>query len=184
MHSTQVMVIGVLALGCAFALAACGGSSGYNPAAATNPSTNSPLLLSQCMHSHGIKNFPDPTNGPGGAGLSLATSPGSGTVIAEGITFSGPAFEAAAKACAKLLPGGGAPPPPPTAEQKHQALEFAQCMRTHGVPSFPDPTFPTGNGVPGNAGSPPADIDPSSPAFKQAVSKCGGGGHGFFRVSG
>ncbi len=182
MHGTQAMIIGVVALGCAFALAACGGSSGYNPAAATNPSTNSPLLLSQCMHSHGIKNFPDPTTGPGGGlGLSLATTPGSGTLTAAGITFSGPAFEAAAKACAKLLPGGGGPPPPLTAQQKHQAIEFAQCMRAHGVPSFPDPIFPTGSGGARKASSPgPTGVNPSSPAFQQAVSKCGGGsGHGF-----
>ena len=93
----ELMVMGVAAVGCALVLEACGGSAGYNPAAATNPSTNSPLRLSQCMHSHGIKNFPDPTAAPGGGtGLSLATSPGSETVIADGITFSGPAFDAAA----------------------------------------------------------------------------------------
>jgi hypothetical protein len=66
MHSTQVVVIGILALGCALTLAACGSSGGYNPAAATNPSKNSPLALSQCMHAHGIKNFPDPTTAAGG----------------------------------------------------------------------------------------------------------------------
>jgi hypothetical protein len=47
------------------------------------------------------------------------------------------------------------------------ALAFAGCMRANGVPHFPDPTagggflFPTGTGV-----------DPSSPAFKEAQSKC------------
>ncbi len=62
MHISQLMVIGVSAVGCALALAACGSSAGYNPAAATNPnSSTGPLALSQCMHSHGIKNFPDPT---------------------------------------------------------------------------------------------------------------------------
>ena len=175
MHITQLMVIGVAAVGCALALGACGSSAGYNPAAATNPNTNSPLALSQCMHSHGIKSFPDPTNGSGGPGLSLATSPGSGIVIADGVTFSGPAFDAAAKACAKLLPGGGGPPPPPTAQQKQQALEFAECMRTHGVPNFPDPTFSAGGAK--VASHPLAGVDPGSPAFKQAVPRCNGG-HG------
>ena len=143
----ELMVMGVAAVGCTLVLEACGGSAGYNPAAATSPSTNSPLRLSQCMHSHGIKSFPDPTAAPGGGtGLSLATSPGSETVIADGIMFSGPAFDAAAKACAKLLPGGGAA---------------------------------------GNAGSQrPAGVDPSSPAFKQAVSACGGGRNGGFQVPG
>ena len=175
MHITQLMVIGVAAVGCALALVACGASAGYNPAAATHPNNNGPLALSQCMHSHGIKSFPDPTSGTGGPGLSLATSPGSGTVIADGITFSGAAFDAAAKACAKLLPGGGGPPPPPTAQQKQQALEFAECLRTHGVPNFPDPTFSAGAGQ--VASRPLAGVDPASPAFKQAVSRCNGG-HG------
>ena len=139
MHITQLMVIGVAAVGCALALAACGGSAGYNPAAATNPNNNSPLALSQCMHSHGIKNFPDPTNSSGGPGLSLATSPGSGTVIADGITFSGPAFETAAKACAKLLPGGGGPPPPPTAQEKEQALGVRRVHANPRRPELPRP---------------------------------------------
>jgi hypothetical protein len=175
MHSTQLLVMGIAAVGCTIALVACGGSANYSAAGTTNPSANSALELSQCMHSHGIKNFPDPTNSAGGGpGLSLSTTPGTGTVNADGITFSGPAFEAAAKACAKLLPGGGGPAPAPTAQQKRRALEFAQCMRKHGVPDFPDPTFPTGSGAAGKASSLPADVNPSSPAFKQAVSSCGG----------
>lgn len=186
MHSTQLAISGIVALGCGLAAAACGGSAGYNPAAATNPSKNSPLLLSQCMHSHGIKNFPDPTNGPGGGlGLSLATTPGSGTLTAAGITFSGPAFEAAAKACAKLLPGGGGPPPRLTAQQKQQAIEFAQCMRKHGVPNFPDPTFPTGGSAAGKVSSHlPAGVNFESPAFQQAATACGGGGNHGFQVPG
>jgi hypothetical protein len=171
MHISQLIVIGVSAVGCALALAACGSSAGYNPVAATNPNSTGPLALSQCMHSHGIKNFPDPTDSSGSPGLSLATSPGSGTVIADGITFSGPAFETAAKACAKLLPGGGGPPPPPTAQQKRQALAFAECMRTHGVPNYPDPTFSTGGGP--KVTSQLGGVNPSSPAFKQAVERCG-----------
>lgn len=168
MHITPV-VIGLAAVGCIVALSACG-SAAYNSAATTNASSAA-LTLSECMHAHGIKSFPDPMNGPGGSGLALSTSPGSSTLIADGITFSGPAFQAAEKACAKLLPGGGAPPPPPTAQQKQKALEFAACMRTHGVPDFPDPTFSTRGG----AKLPPAGVDPGSPAFQHAARACGGG---------
>ena len=50
-------------------------------------------------------------------------------------------------------------------------LKFSECMRKHGVPNFPDPTFPAGGGIiesvgPGN--------DPQSPAFQHAVAVCGG----------
>ncbi len=46
-------------------------------------------------------------------------------------------------------------------------LEYARCMRAHGVPGFPDPgagggfTFARGSGV-----------DPSSPAFRAAQAAC------------
>jgi hypothetical protein len=57
-----------------------------------------------------------------------------------------------------------------------QLLAFSECMRSRGVPSFPDPS---GQGVHIGPGS---GIDPSSPAFKTARSACGkllpGGGPG------
>jgi hypothetical protein len=41
------------------------------------------------------------------------------------------------------------------------ALEFANCMRAHGVPEFPDPGTPAANGV-----------DTGSPAAKKADATC------------
>lgn len=53
----------------------------------------------------------------------------------------------------------------------------ASCMRSHGVPNFPDPG--SGGGVQISAGS---GINPFSPAFKAAQSQCAkllpGGGPG------
>jgi hypothetical protein len=49
-----------------------------------------------------------------------------------------------------------------------KALEFASCMRAHGVPSFPDPSGGgSGFNFAGNA------INPQSPAFKSARQTCG-----------
>ncbi|MGZ4175105.1 MAG: hypothetical protein ACXVSE_10390 [Solirubrobacteraceae bacterium] len=58
------------AAGCAVAIGACGTSGGGQATVgATTASGNaSPLGLSQCMRAHGISNFPDPGNGPGGQG--------------------------------------------------------------------------------------------------------------------
>jgi hypothetical protein len=89
MHITPV-VFALAAVGCIVALAACG-SAGYNAAATTNASAGA-LTLSECMHAHGIKNFPDPTSVPGGA-AKLAPA---------GINPSSPAFQHAVTAC-----GGG-----------------------------------------------------------------------------
>ncbi len=163
--------------GCAIAIAACGGSSsGVGAVGATTATGNaSPFALSKCMRAHGVAKFPDPTNGSGGEGLSVSRSVGSSALTVDGVTFSGPAFRAAAKACKQYLPGGGGPPPPLSARQKQMALANAQCMRTHGVPNFPDPTFPASGGSAIRLGP---GVNPQSPAFQRAASECGRFGFG------
>ena len=79
----------------------------------------------------------------------------------------------------QFLPGGGAGPRKPTKAQFVAALAFARCMRTHGLPHFPDPlaSFPGGSGpiisLRGMMFQPGPDLDPRSPAFQQAASRCG-----------
>jgi hypothetical protein len=80
------------------------------------------------MRSHGAANFPDPS--PSG-GFEL---------IALGAELGSPAFLAAQNACAKVDPGGSRRPAPFTGDQKRQMVAKARCIRTHGVPGFPDPT--------------------------------------------
>jgi hypothetical protein len=102
------------------------------------------------MHAaHGITNFPDPVKGPGGVGLSVAEGPSSATITVGGIPFSGPAFIAAAKTC-KFGPGDNARSSL-SAARRRGMLENAECMRTHGVTNFPDPTFGPRGGVKGAA---------------------------------
>jgi hypothetical protein len=48
-----------------------------------------------------------------------------------------------------------------------QALKFADCIRAHGVPSFPDPS-----GGSGGVNLSGAGINPQSPAFKSARKAC------------
>jgi hypothetical protein len=117
-------------------LAACGlGSGGSSHAGAStgSPSTNSQLLAySRCVRSHGVPNFPDPD------------SSGNLPANAKDLMRSSPQFPAASTACQQLLPDGGQP----TQAERQQQLQqdwsqyrqFAQCMRDHGVPNFPDPT--------------------------------------------
>ena len=120
------------------------------------------------MRAHGVSNFPDPTAGPDGASFSRRASPGSSTVTINGITFTGPAFEAAVRAC-KLF-GGGSGPPPISESQKLADLRFAACMRAHGVPNFPDPTFgPAGHGIGWNY---PPGFNRDAPAAKHAAATC------------
>ncbi len=151
------------AVTCMLALAACASASSV-----PTGSSGSQLALSHCMRAHGVSNFPDPSRGPGGEGFSISESVAGGPLTVDGISFSGPAFTAAEKTC-KLF-GGGTAPPPVSESQKLAMFHFAQCMREHGVPSYPDPSFaPGGRGVNRNL---PSGLNTNAPAFQHAAASC------------
>jgi hypothetical protein len=149
-------------------LAACGSSSNSNTATNAADSVAGGkqgdfLAFSQCMRAHGVPNFPDISHG-----MRIATSPGSTTV--NGVQVNSPAFQSAMQTCRSKLPDGGNPGPP-SQSQRRRALAFSQCMRSHGVPNFPDPTF-SANGIRVHVG-PGSGLDPNSPAFQAAQKACG-----------
>lgn len=159
-------VIGLAVILSALAIAACGSSKKPSRAA----SVSQGLKFAECMRSHGLPSFPDPINGGGFQFKDGSVNPAS------------PAFQAARKACQAVLPGGGpANRPPATAQQKATMLHLSQCMRAHGVSSFPDPvSSPPANpagfrlafGSPGAFIAIPDSIDVESPAFKRAAQAC------------
>lgn len=55
-----------------------------------------------------------------------------------------PQFKTAQKACRGIMPAPGNVSPIQLAQQQHareqNVLAFARCLRSHGVPDFPDPT--------------------------------------------
>lgn len=168
-HAIAVRPAVALAIaGCAVVSAACGSSGGGRAAeGATTASGNaSSLNLSQCMRAHGSSSFPDPSNG----GLTIMATPGNATLTVQGIALSGPAFQKAEQACRRYLVAKG-PPPEPSAAQRARMVVLAACMRANGVPSFADPAS-------GPVGAVIAPKRPStageSPAFRHAVSLCGG----------
>jgi hypothetical protein len=135
------------------------------------PSQQKMVAFAQCMRSHGVPEFPEPTEGR----LLFHSSNHNGHV--SGFNPESAQFQAAQKACAKLAPNGGKPPSPAEqAKAQEQALKFSRCMRTHGVPSFPDPEFLHGGGavrvrLGGKKGG-PSGIDPNSPKFQAAQKAC------------
>jgi hypothetical protein len=166
-------VIALVAVACATAIAACGSSAHSAGAASSGSSVRSAeLRVSECMRSHGVPNFPDPSSGGGGFNLN-------GT----GISPKSPALRSAQQTCFRLLRGGSPFSQQKTAQAMAQALRVSECMRRHGVSGFPDPTEkpPAPNpaqysAVEDNDGAVlavPSTIDTSSPAFKQAGSACG-----------
>jgi hypothetical protein len=94
--------------------------------------TELPLLaFSHCMRSHGVPNFPDPQ-----PGASNAKFPG-----AQQLGVGSSQLRAAENACWHVLPPGTDDqfPPAEVPLLLRGMLPFARCMRSHGVPNFPDP---------------------------------------------
>jgi len=91
-----------------------------------------------------------------------------GRIEVLGQTFAGPAVSQAQQTCKEYMPPGG-PPPAISESQRVSALAAAACMRHHGLPTFPDPTFTNGNQslVLGSG------LNPESPAFQRAAKTCG-----------
>jgi hypothetical protein len=111
------------------------------------------------MRTHGVPNFPYPA--PHG-GIQL--TPGSG------VDPSSPQFQSAQHDCRHLIPAGPPPSPAQIARQRAQFLRFVACMRSHGEPNLPDPTF-SGGSVNLDLGS-QSGVDPSSPQFRAAQRAC------------
>jgi hypothetical protein len=146
-------------MGLSLLAAACGGSPGGNlsSGAASTRSTQlaAALAFSRCMRSHGVSSFPDPD--------SQGQFPPFQTGVSKQISA------AANDACRHLLSnGGGGGTPQDRREKLAFALNVARCLRTHGYPSFPDPTVSSG----GTSQSLPPGVDPNSPQFRSAQTVC------------
>jgi hypothetical protein len=149
-----------LALG--MVLAACGGGAAPTVAhlgatttttAATGSGPSGPTLaqatrFAACMRSHGVPGFPDPSAGPnGGFGGFQVNGNALGATQSQ--------MQAARNACKSLAPyqGGGKPLTP---AQQQAFLNWAACIRAHGVPNFPDPKFSGGGVQVSDGGTAPA----------------------------
>jgi hypothetical protein len=155
---------------------ACGGSPGPGVAKAPNSSSSSsgstggsgkgdPAAYSACMRSHGVPNFPDPDS----QGRIKITSGVDRNGHKTGVDTNSPQFKKAQQACQKLQPNGGKPNAQQQAKEQQAMLKFSQCMRSHGVPKFPDPKFTPGGGSLMSIGK---DVNPDSPQFKAAQKAC------------
>ena len=166
------------ALAAATTIAACGSTTSPTASgSATNSSATSSispaLAFSECMRANGVPNFPDLST----MGIQIA---GNGqTISVNGVSLNGPAYRTARAKCQKYLPTHKTASPSQQAQAQLRAglLKFANCMRSHGVPNYPDPKV--FNGQDGNQQvylGP--GINPAAPAFQTAAKDCGGFGKG------
>jgi hypothetical protein len=175
----SIAAIAVVAAGSVLLAAGCGGGSpGARVARAGTTTTSTsdssssggsgkgdPAAFSACMRKNGVPNFPDPDSN-GNIRITGGRDKNGRTF---GLDANSPQFRKAAQACRKLQPNGGKPNPQEQAREQQQALRFSQCMRSHGVPKFPDPQFAAGGGTLLKIGK---DVNPSSPQFQAAQKAC------------
>jgi hypothetical protein len=162
------------AITAATAIAACGSnssssSSGGGPRtqARVQQEQQEVVRFADCMRSHGVTNFPDPT-----------TSPREFKQALDPTTAHSPAFQPAVSICQHLLPRGGSTgQSAPSSRAKITAMvAFARCMRSRGFPSFPDPTS---NGQLTHEMLANAGINVHEPAVVPAADACVSVTHGF-----
>jgi hypothetical protein len=155
-----------LAALCILAIAACGSSnkSGSSGASRANTMVN----YSRCMRAHGVTGFPDPSNtqGPNAFGID-----GYNFNLPATLNTQSPAYVSANQRCQKVISSATGSGHQLPARAKQAALAHAECMRQHGVPNFPDPTFSqSGQGITVTSGGPGTNAQ--SPAFRQAQKDC------------
>ena len=161
--AAAAVALGVTVAGCS------GGSTG--PIAGSQPTTPTAptggsgssgastlaeaVAFSHCIRSHGVPNFPDPVQTPSG-GYGYRTA---------GIDPNSAAFQGAIQACKALPSPWSTTGQQLTPAQQQAWLNWAQCIRAHGVPDFPDPTF-SGTEVRDSG------VGSSSPQLQSAMDAC------------
>jgi hypothetical protein len=183
-------------------VAACGSGSPSSPGSSSSSSSSSSsavaghptaaqiqdhlrhqlLQFADCMRSHGVSNFPDPTSPGQDKEFLLGQIPG--------INTQSPAFQSGRGACKHFLPGGGTVSRTATAQVMAQLLHSSRCLRAHGLTGFPDPTasapanqsdadviaFGGPNAPPGAPPvaylAIPGSVNVNSPVARQAAAAC------------
>ncbi len=166
MRRRRPLVLASFSAVAAFAVlaAGCGGGGSSGAAGATSSTTagggtqSAALAFARCLRSHGLPNWPDPTSG-GVFDKSKLRQTGYSVSQVRAVE-DGP--------CKHLLPSGPPQGPTITAADRTDYLKAAACMRSHGYPDFPDPTFQN-NTVRADV---PSSINQDSPRFKSAAEIC------------
>jgi hypothetical protein len=148
---------------------ACDGSSSEGvaqvektaPSTDASPSSNDPqAAFVACMRENGAPDFPDPD------------SQGHFNLTPQ-VPRQTPGLVAATEACESLKRAAYALDPQQAAgrgAKLQQLLDYAACMRLHGVPNFPDPTV--SDGGMGFDDLSQSNINPGAPVFKAAEEAC------------
>jgi hypothetical protein len=132
-HNRARILCSCVAVALTALLPACGADSSPpdsgNSTGAAGSADSQLLAYSRCMRSQGVPNFPDPSGD--------AKFPD-----AQQLEISDSQYQTAMNLCRHLLPAGaGRRYSPAEVRQLLSGMrEFSRCMRSDGVPNWPDPT--------------------------------------------
>jgi hypothetical protein len=153
-------------------------SGGGSADAGGKLSSPSAIAYSACVRSHGVPNYPDPS----GNGQVPKTS-------AQQLRVSDSRLQAAETRCQRLYPAAGGSggmltkdslgqceetgdcPQPLVQAAMTALLTYAQCMRSHGLPTWPDPTLDS-EGRPGFNLLHVTAFDPNSSQVSNVMQEC------------
>src|ERR1017187_3610732 len=144
----------VAVAGFALLVAACaGGGSSTGAGAGTGQTAyQQALSYAQCMRAHGEPSFPDPNSQGQFSNIPLPSAQ----------------YQSANKTCSHLLPDQYESAAQ-NLQHVSQALDYAQCMRSHGIANFPDPLVAQGGK---SVGFRVSGVDQSSPQYLSAAQAC------------
>jgi hypothetical protein len=161
---TATLGLALLAAACSSSGSPSSNGSGGSPSPSRLANSQSPssqlLAFSHCMRSHDVPNFPDPNS----SGLLPKNQ------LAQ-LAASNPQFPAAHRACEHLLPNGGQPTQAQVQQAWNDMRNFARCIRSHGVPNWPDPAF-TSQQDHRPFFNLPNSIDPNAPQITTKIDTC------------
>ena len=170
---TAAAALALLAAACSGSQPAAG--SGGSTDARGSEASSSAVAYSHCMRSHGVPNYPDPDR-------SGQLPKGD----AQHFGVSSSQYQAAQQACRPMLPTGGS-----LQQQEHQCMQnsdcppalvqqmltadrkLAQCMRSHGVPNFPDPTANSHGPIFNITNAGISDAESHTHQFEAKLTECG-----------
>jgi hypothetical protein len=131
-RTIALILISICMAGGAAACSAAGASGshgGGSQGGGTEQAMTVMRQLARCIRSHGMPGFPDPVINP------LTGAP-DWPQDAPDIPGS---IQQACHSIANRLPPDVQNSQPPTARSMQALVRFARCMRSHGVPNWPDP---------------------------------------------